>query len=126
MTHVTDIMADLDEQRKALGMSCRVLAARSGLSLRTVQRAFSNHTRGMHLRSLLAVANALGAAVELRKQSPDRLREQQARKKARHLAALAQGTAALEGLAVQKKALRGVERRIATELIVGPSIRLWS
>lgn len=107
-------------------MSCRVLAERSGLTLRTVQRVFSGDGRDIRLRSLLALANALGARVELKKQSSDRLRRQQARKKAQRLAAVAQGTAALEGLAVEKQALREVERRIAAKLIVGPAIRLWS
>ena len=53
-------------------------------------------------------------------------RRQQARKKARYLISLVQGSAALEGQAVDAATVRRVERQIEEKLLAGPALRLWA
>jgi len=127
MARVEHILAELEKRRRAVGMPRRVLAARSGLTLRTVQRVLSGEGSDVRLRSLLAMAEALAMEARLAKRtSPEVLRRRQARAKARKLAGVAQGSAALEGMAVPDAALRAVARRIEEKLLGGPAIRLWS
>lgn len=127
MTRAQDILTELDDRRRELGMSCGVLAKRSGLTRWTVQRVLSGKATDIRLGSLLALADALGVDLGIaRRRSIRALRRQQARAKARRLAGVAQGSAALEGMGVPDKELRAIARGIEDKLVAGPSIRLWS
>ena len=95
--------------------------------MRTVQRALSGEAGDIRLESLLALAHALGAELGLvRVKKVRAILRRQARAKARQLAAVAQGSASLEGLAVPGPALRAVEAKIQDKLMSGPAARLWS
>ena len=127
MTRAQDILTELNDRRRKLGMSCGVLAKRSGLTRWTVQRVLSGKASDIRLGSLLALANALGVDIGIaRRRSVQSLRRQQARAKARRLAGVAQGSAALEGMGVPDKELRAIARGIEDKLVAGPAIRLWS
>lgn len=126
MAQVHQILGRLDRQRRDLRMSCKALAARSGLTLRTVQRVLSGRCGDVRFGSVLAIARALGADLHLATRSTDKVRYAQAKMKARKLAGVAQGSAALEGMAVRGATLRSVARRIEEKLLAGPPIRLWS
>ena len=74
-----------------------------------------------------AIAEALGARISLtRSTNASAFRRRQARAKAHRLAALAQGSAALEVQAVDRETLKRTERRLAAKLLSGPPLRLWS
>ena len=108
------------------------LARRSGVSLPTLHRLFSAREQRPRADTLAALAVALG--VELRLSASLQLheiedvfsfREQQARKKARHLTKLVCGTMALEAEALDARALFGMEEQCVHELLAGPARRLW-
>ena len=126
MVTASNIIDELESRRNELGMSCHLLAKRCGLAMRTVQRVLHGEVDA-RLQTLLAIAGVLGADIGLAKrQSIHGMKDRQARAKARRLAAIAQGSSALEGQAVNKATVRKVERRIADGLRAGSNIRLWS
>ncbi len=127
---------DLDRRRRELGMSYRVLAELSGVSLPVVQRLLAARIRSPRFENVMAIAEALGkgtprilsdgtCAFEF-PTSAEELRESQAREKARKLVAMVQGTSALEGQAVGVAAYKAMLNRTYHELLAGSSHRLWS
>ena len=127
MDRTQDILRKIERRRKSLGMSCQALARRSGLSLRTVQRALSGSPAGVQASSLVAMAHAVGADVDMvHERRLLAVQKEQARAKARRLAAWSQGSAALEGQAVPPSAVNDATDRLAIKLLSGPPIRLWS
>jgi len=125
MTRQQDIFDALQARRQALGMSYRVLARRANLTTRTVKGVLAERRRAS-LATALALAHALSADIGvLRAPSPSVVRRAQARKKARQLAALAQGSAALEKQAVPPEIVSRTERKLTAELVKGPNIGLW-
>ena len=126
MPNTTKIVDELELRRKRLGMSRRILAERTGLGIATVTRILTG--RGdLRLQTLLRLAETLGMDVTVSNRDRARdMRDRQARAKAHRLVGITQGSSALEGQAVDAKAVRRMEREIADELLVGPRIRLWS
>jgi transcriptional regulator with XRE-family HTH domain len=117
----------LQERRQELGLSYELLAQRSGVSHPTVQRILSGRYSSASFASVVAIANALG--LELRVASaitPEQLKREQARKKAKKVAALVQGTCALEGQGVDRSGLEAMVERTTEELLSGSKRRLWS
>ena len=126
MSRAQDILTALDSRRRSLRMSCAALARRSGLSTRTVQRLLQGGADTANLSSVIAIAQALGTDIDLASgRPPAAVREEQARRKAQEIAALAQGSAALECQGVSRDTRDLVEQRIAAGLLVGSSVRLW-
>jgi transcriptional regulator with XRE-family HTH domain len=116
----------LEQQRQELGMSCAALAQRSGVALPTVQRILAGKSPGASVANVAAIAQALGMELALQiKTTAQELREQQAQRKAEHLVGLVQGTAGLEGQAVDRESLGVMIRRTFHELLAGPNRRLW-
>jgi transcriptional regulator with XRE-family HTH domain len=117
----------LQERRRELGLSYELLAQRSGVSRPTVQRILSGRYSTASFASIVAIGNALG--LELRFASavtPEQLKREQARKKAKKVAALVQGTCALEGQGVDRSGLEAMVERTTQELLSGSKRRLWS
>ena len=125
MSTSTVLTSALERRRRELGMSRAVVARRSGLSLPTVQRILSGGGETAAFVNVLAIANALGIRLEVRAEDADEILERQAREKARHLVALVQGSAGLEGQAVDERSLKQMERRTVHELRAGSKRRLW-
>jgi transcriptional regulator with XRE-family HTH domain len=127
---------DLDRRRRELGMSYRVLAELSGVSLPVVQRLLAARIRSPRFENVMAIADALGnGAARIQADgtcafefptSAEALRESQARGKARRLVAMVQGTSALEGQAVGDAAYNSMIKRTYHELLAGSCHRLWS
>ena len=116
----------LDARRRALGISVRILAQRSGLGQATVQRVLAGTVRE-RMGTVCAIASQLGMVVELRPiRDVNSLRRQTARQKARGIVSRVQGNFALEGQGVPERARRRVETLVARRLLSGPKIRLWS
>jgi transcriptional regulator with XRE-family HTH domain len=127
---------DLDRRRRELGMSYRVLAELSGVSLPVVQRLLAARIRYPRFENVMAIADALGkgsprilpdgtCTFEF-PTSAEELRESRAQEKARRLVALVQGTSALEDQAVDHAAYRAMINRTYHELLAGSGHRLWS
>lgn len=119
----------LERRRGQLGMGCPTLAHRTGLGLRTVQRALSgNDSVAPELETLSKIANALGVSIRLKLEGADvdGFREQQAERKAAKLVSLTQGTSALEAQAVSKGTLARMKKRAARELLCGSARKLWA
>lgn len=113
-------------RRSQLGMSAAVIAARSGVSVATVRRILAGHLGEASFANVSAVADALGAPLQLQAGDPHEFRQHEARRKAERLARLVQGTSALEGQAVGSDAYRRIVERSYHELLAGPARRLWA
>jgi len=109
-------------------MSCAIVAERAGLSLSTVQRALANGEIAPELETLDKIADALGVKmrIEIRNAiNVSQMKAQQAKEKARRLAAITQGTSALEAMPIPSKTLAQMESRTAMQLLCGSPRRLW-
>lgn len=130
-----NIMADvqtahiLERRRREVGMSRRVLAKRSGVSLATVNRLLSaDGLERTSISTIEAIAHALDLRLRLDVETLSRsmdFRERQAETKAREIASLIQGTSALEAQAVDDETREELVRQTVHELLAGPKDRLW-
>jgi DNA-binding phage protein len=121
------LLNSLAAKRKELRMSLQVVAKRSGLGLRTVQRVLSEREPNAKLDTVLRIADALN--IELRPKeagSAHLVRKRQAMKKAANLASMVQGTSALESQAIPKNDLRDIKAEMAARLSTGSSRQLWA
>ncbi len=108
-------------------MSLKVLAKRSGLSLRTVQRVFSPAEPNARLDTVLQIADALNVELRFKEVgSGHSIRKRAATAKAARLASMVQATSALESQAIPKSDLRDIEADIAARLLTGSSRQLWA
>jgi len=116
----------LDVKRRRLRMSYAVLAKKSGVSMPTVVRILSGRNPQASFASVLAIANVLGIDVKFEQKTPvEELRENQARRKARRLVGMVQGTSALESQALDEDEINEMTRRTVHELLAGSPRRLW-
>jgi hypothetical protein len=127
---------DLDSRRRELGIPYRVLSELSGVSQPVIQRLLTGKLEAPRLPSVLAVARVLGLGI-LRiledgsikfdsSVNAQTLREQQARKKAKKLVGMVQGTSALEGQAVGEADYQAMVEHTDHDLLAGSNHRLWS
>ena len=123
-----NIAMQLDNRRKRLGLSCAAVADRAGIGLRTVQRALSGRGVMPELGTMERIAHALGAsiALKLHERDIDRMKEDQAKAKAKRLVALTQGTSGLEAQAVPAKAVARMVKKTTHELLSGSPRKLWA
>ena len=123
----SNILAELDLRRRELHMPVSVLAKRSGVAFRTVQRIIGGHHDKATWATVIALAQALGLDLELRSVvDAESLRERQARTKADRLMRMVQGTAALEAQAVDPNKYQQMIRRTVHEILAGPARKLWA
>ena len=123
----SEIAAQLERRRRALGMSLPILAQRSGASLPTVNRILRGAADRASYATLKAVARALGMDFELRSTIGEyEFAEQQARVKAEVVARMVQGTSALESQAVDADTYRQIVAQTVHALMAGSRRRLWS
>jgi len=121
------IFGSLESRRKTLGMSYAALAAKSGVSMRTVVRILSGRHTQASFENVLALAKPLGLDVGFQEQvGVDELLERRAREKAARIVRMVQGTSGLEGQAVSRKELDRMSRRTVHELLAGSRRNLWS
>jgi len=121
----SSLLCEFERRRRELGLSRSALARRSGVSLPTVNRILTGQYGKASFESVAAVAQALElelTAVE--SNDSDAVRNSQARKHARRLLMLLQGTSALEGQAVEPQTLDTMLDRTAAQLLES-NRRLW-
>jgi transcriptional regulator with XRE-family HTH domain len=123
----SEIAAKMQRRRKALRISCKLLALHSGVSLPTVQRILRDGGEHTTYANLAAVARALGMDFELRSTSDEQaFAERQAEAKARVLVRMVQGTSALESQAVDSDTYQQMVKQTVHELMAGPGRKLWN
>jgi transcriptional regulator with XRE-family HTH domain len=116
-----------NERRQKLGISCAVLARRTGVSLRSVQRILSGQEMNPGFSTLASLAHELGVGVQFDNELDiDTVRRRQAELKAKRILALVQGNSALEAQAVSRRTLRDLREKTIHELLAGPNRKLWA
>jgi transcriptional regulator with XRE-family HTH domain len=121
------LLEELEVRRKKLGMTHAVLAAKSGVSTRTVVRVLSGQHPCVSLQSVVAICRTLGLNVSMQERvGIDELLERQAKEKATRIVRMVQGTSALEGQAVSREERERMRRRTVRELLAGSRRNLWS
>ena len=124
---VSIVFQSLDRRRRELGMTYATIAARSGVSLPTVQRILSGDHPNATFANVDAIARVLEMTIASQAQMPaDELRERQAAKRARELVGLVQATSALEGQALDGDAVERMVRQTVHELLAGSPRKLWA
>ena len=125
-TNVQKWFAALEKQRRALKMPLHILAERAKLSRATVCRILKEKRIASSLESVLALARALGAEVELHIENPEKLVEQQIQKRAKRIVLMVQGTMALEGQGItDPDHLDRLVETAAQEIRTKPRKQLW-
>jgi hypothetical protein len=104
-----------------------MLSTRSGVSRAVVQRILSGKHAAASFASIAAIAGSLGLSIRFDTEvSVEKLRRDQARRKARKLVSLVQGTSGLEGQAVDQATIESMVETTTHELLAGSKSRLWS
>ena len=127
MTNTDYICKRLDNRRRRLDIPLKELRRRAEVSLSTIRRVLAGEP-GTAIEAVVAIGDAMGipALDSGQAHGEDRMRTEQAIKKARRLIGLAQGTMALEAQAADEATRKRVERTMARRLLVGPRTRLWT
>ena len=119
------LFQEFEKRRRELGMACTTLAKRSHVSLPTVNRILSGQHSGASLANVAAIAEALGTEITaVANARSDKLRQEQARRKARRLVRLVQGTSALEGQGLDQQELEEMVARTSIDLLRSKR-KLW-
>lgn len=127
MSSIHDILTELDERRRQLGMSCEVLAERCGVSSRTIRRLLRSEAESARIATVAAMAEALAADIGIvRKRRITAVRNSQAKAKAKKIVAMAQANAALEGQGVSGKIRKLAEQKVTAGLLSSTNVRLWA
>jgi len=116
----------LEQRRQELGISRPALAKMSGVPLATTNRILSGSAPSANFANVARIADALGMDIFVAREPSQKLREQQAAKKARHLVGMVQATSGLEGQAVDDALLSDMTNQTIHELLSGSARRLWS
>jgi DNA-binding phage protein len=122
---LSKLLRELDTRRNDLGMTYAVLAKRTGLGTRTVQRVLTGREGAANFRSVLAIAHSLGARLSLEGEDINTVRLRQAQQKAAKLVSLLQGTSALEAQGLDEKEKAVAEQRTVRDLLASPRSVLW-
>jgi transcriptional regulator with XRE-family HTH domain len=118
-------MNTLEQRRRELGMSRPALARRSGVSLATVNRVLGDGMGQASFKNVVAIAEALGMPFRWAASPAFAFRQRQAKLKSKQLAAMVQGTSALEGQAVEQAVQEEIEEEIECRLLAGSKRKLW-
>lgn len=132
MPYHQTLAQSLEGRRRALEMSRRLLAKRSGVSLPTVTRILTGLEKSPRVTSIMALAQALGVEVRfshdvqvVEVQGVREMQKEQALRKARRVAQHVQGTMALEAQAVSPETIDDMVDENSIELLAGSRRRLW-
>lgn len=121
-----DILARrLNERRERLGLSCSAVAKRTGLSLRSVQRIMAGEESEPKFKSIAAIADVVGMAIQFAEEDVHAVRRRQAEQMASRIVAMVQGTSALEAQGVSTSAIQDLREQTINELLGGSNRRLW-
>lgn len=122
---MSEAMVDLNARRKVLKMPVEVLVKRSGVPRPTVFRILRGDMDRVRFGYVSKVAGVLGFSFTGPSLEPEELRRNEARRKARLLARLTQGTMGLEAQAVSPELLQELEEQTVAKLLAGKGRKLW-
>jgi len=123
---VQDWLEALNRQRRALSMSFKDVAERSGMSTTTVRRVLVNRNESTELASVMAIARVLGVDPFPAIPDPEEVREREVRRLAKRVVRMVQGTMGLEAQGLtDPKALAEIEEKAAEEIRAKPRKHLW-
>lgn len=127
-TNMTEIVVRLSKRRRQLKMSYRALARRSGVAEPTVKRVLSGHCNHVEYATLTALAHSLGAELgrTLECENAKAFKQREAEKVARRIVSAVQGSAALEGQALDNRDLNKMFSQTVHELMTASPTRIWS
>jgi len=124
---IQSISKRLNERRQRLGISCSVLAKRTGISLRSVQRILSGEETNPGFTTVASLAHVLGVGVRFNDEVDVRtIRRRQAERKAERILAIVQGSSALEAQALSRETIRDLREKTIHELLAGSPRKLWA
>ena len=116
----------LEARRQNLGMTKKMVARRSGVSLPTVQRLLSGQEQNPSFPNVQAIAMALGIEVKfIETQDAHEFKKRQATEKAQRIVRMVQATMALEAQGTDSKNIAQMIDRTACELLSSEGRRLW-
>lgn len=124
MTIEQDILGFLARRRRELRMPISALAERAGTSVSTVKRVLAGDT-SVSYDTLCRIAGAMGASFKLNARSPSAVIRQEARRKAKLVARMVQGTSAMEAQAVDTETLDRIAQATEAKLITRLGGMLW-
>lgn len=116
---------DLAIRRIFLGMSYTDVAKRSKVPIKTVRSMLQNKSENTCFSHVVAIAEALGVSIEIKKPPIHETREHQARVKAKNIIRMVQATSGLEGQAVGPEARADMEEQTVHEMLAGSNRTLW-
>lgn len=128
MAKTKEILNEFSRRRRDLAMPLDELARRSNLSVSTVKRVLNGDVAA-RLCSVAAISDVLGVKLVLTgAKDISTMRRRQAKEKAKKLVSTVQGSAALEGQAVDQSSVKLMEEKTELELLRGrgASSRLWA
>lgn len=117
---------DLNARRKQLKMPVEVLVKRSGVPRPTVFRILRGNEDSVRFGNVRKVADVLGLSFGGDPIEPEEMRRREAKRKARLLSRLTQGTMGLEAQAVSNQLLAELEEQTVAKLLAGKGRKLWS
>lgn len=121
------LLKRINLRRHKLKMSLSALAKRSGVSFSTVYRVLHGDIETASFGTIQAILHALGMTIDCRPEADDQVyRESQARKKAKKLVGMVQGTAGLEAQAVDQNTVDQMVNQTVHELLAGSPRKLWA
>ena len=120
------MVPELNTRRKLLKMPVDALVKRSGVPRPTVFRILRGKTDSVRFGYVASVAGVLGVTLGAPAIDPQELRLREARRKARLLSRLTQGTMGLEAQAVSAELLKELEEQTVAKLLAGKGGKLWS
>jgi transcriptional regulator with XRE-family HTH domain len=118
-------VVDWNARRKQLKMPVKALVKRSKVSRPTVFRILQGNADVVRFGSVQKVANVLGIGFGGVAVDPELLRREQAKRKAKLLRSLVQGTMALEAQGLPEDYLVQLENETIDKLLAGPGRDLW-
>lgn len=117
---------DFNARRKMLKMPVEVLVKRSGVARPTVFRILRGKFESVRFGYVQKVAGVLGLSFGGSPIDPEEMRRREAKRKARLLSRLTQGTMGLEAQAVSTELLNELEEQTVAKLLAEKGSKLWS
>ena len=124
MTIKQDILGFLGRRRRELRMPISALSERANTSVSTVKRVLAGDT-SVGYGTLCRIAEAMGVSFEANARSPRSVIQKEAKRKAKLVARMVQGTSAMEAQAVDTETLNRIAQATEAKLITRLGGMLW-
>ena len=124
MTIKQDLLGFLGQRRRDLRMPISALSERANTSVSTVKRVLGGDT-SVSYSTLCRIAEAMGVTFEVNARSSRSVITEEAKRKAKLVAKMVQGTSALEAQAVDEETLGRVAQAAEATLVKRLGGMLW-